>query len=84
MGRKDKAQALLRQLELLPGNLPPPAYQMAIVHLGMGKEDSAFERLNRARDAYSWGIHFLKIDPIWDSLRPDPRFEKLLKKMNVS
>jgi hypothetical protein len=69
---------------MLPGNVPPPAYQAAILHLGLGNENATFDWLNRACDTRNWGIHFLKIDPIWDSVRGDARFESLLKKMNLS
>ena len=82
-GRKDEALALLRQLEMLPENIPPPAYQMAILHLGLGDDNAVFEWLNRACDTWSWGIHFVKFNPIWDPVRHDPRFESLLKKMNL-
>jgi hypothetical protein len=83
-GRREEAIALLHQLEMLPDNVPPPAYQMAIVHLGLGDDNAALHWLDRACDTCSWGIHLVKFNPIWDPLRHDPRFESLLKKMNLS
>jgi tetratricopeptide (TPR) repeat protein len=84
LGRYDEALSLLHQLQTLPGNVPPPAYQIAVLYLGMGDENAALEWLNQACNSHSYGIHFLKIDPIWDPLRHDPRFDHLLQKMNLS
>jgi tetratricopeptide (TPR) repeat protein len=84
LGRYDEALSLLHQLQTLPENVPPPAYQVAILYLGMGDENAALEWLNRAYDTHSYGIHFVKIDPIWDPLRHEPRFGQLMQKMRLS
>jgi TolB-like protein len=79
--RRGEAIALLGQLEELPPDLPPRAYQIAILHLGLGDHEAAIEWLDRSCNTRSFGIHWLKVDPIWDPLQPDPRFRPVLEKM---
>jgi tetratricopeptide (TPR) repeat protein len=82
-GRGEQANGLLRQLEYTPGDLPAPAYQIAILQLGLGNFDAMFRNLEHACEACNFGITWLKVDPIWDPVRKDPRFMLLLKRMNL-
>jgi hypothetical protein len=56
----------------------PSAYLMAIVYVGLGDKNRAFEWLQRAVDARAWELPALKGDPMFDPLRSDPRFAPLL------
>lgn len=81
-GRGQTARQILRDLERTVG--PSPALQIAAVHLGLGDRDSAFNWLRRACAVRSMGVHWLKVEPIWDPLRSDPRFTALLREMRLS
>jgi TolB-like protein len=81
-GRKDEARRILQQLE--GATARSPALQIAAVSLGLGNCDAAFEWLHRACVERSMGVHWLKVEPFWDPLRPDPRFAALLREMNLS
>jgi hypothetical protein len=59
------------------------AYQIAILQPGLGNVDAVFGWLNHAGEARSFGIHWLKIDPILDPLRADSKYRQLLKKVNL-
>ena len=37
--------------------------------------------LRTAREARSMGVHWLKVEPIWDPLRSDPRYTNLLQRV---
>lgn len=50
----------------------------------LGNKDGAFTWLEKAIDAHTTGVSGLRIDPGFDSLRSDPRFTKLLRRMNLS
>jgi tetratricopeptide (TPR) repeat protein len=43
--------------------------------------ESAFRYLHDAYDEKSSGLVFLKVDPIWDPIRNDPRFREFVDKM---
>jgi hypothetical protein len=59
-----------------------PASYIAFVYARLGERDRAFHWLEKSveqRDVY---VQFLKVDPRWDSLRDDPGFQALLRRMN--
>jgi serine/threonine protein kinase/Tfp pilus assembly protein PilF len=59
-------------------------YQLAIICAGLGDRDQAFLWLDRAyeeRDAWLTGI---KVDPLLDALRPDPRFNELERRLKLA
>lgn len=55
---------------------------IAEIYAGLGENDEAFEWLDKAYSERDSLLSVLKVAPKWDSLRPDPRFKELLKKMN--
>ena len=59
------------------------AVQFVWIYIGLDDKDKAFEWLNRAyQDKEPW-LAFIKNERIYDSLRDDTRFKKLLKKMRL-
>jgi len=60
------------------------AYQIAAVHAWRGERDLAFEWLERPYRRHDGGLVDLKFDPLLRSLRGDPRYIALLRKMNLS
>jgi hypothetical protein len=56
---------------------------MAVVYAGLNDKDQAFEWLHRAYEARSFGMTQLKVETVLDSLRSDPRFKDLLKRMGL-
>ena len=59
------------------------AYQIAEVYAWRGEKDKAFEWLERAYQHQDGGLSRVKGDALLKSLRNDPRFNKLLRKMNL-
>jgi len=53
--------------------------ELANIYAWIGENDLALEQLAISAQA-PFGVHYgeLKLDPVWDSLRGDPRFEKIL------
>ena len=53
--------------------------------MGLGDKDKAFEWLDRSCAERSLGLGDvgMKVNPVWDSLRSDPRFRDLLRRMNL-
>jgi TolB-like protein/Tfp pilus assembly protein PilF len=63
------------------GFFPPKA--VADVYVGLGEKDLAFEWLTKAVDAQDPYL-YLMADPIYDALRPDPRFARLLERAKLN
>jgi DNA-binding winged helix-turn-helix (wHTH) protein/tetratricopeptide (TPR) repeat protein len=59
------------------------AYSVALSYLRLGNQDQAFLSLNRAIDHRCVWMIWLKVDPMLDDLRPDPRYAKLLRRINL-
>jgi len=59
------------------------AYQIADVYAYRGQSDHAFEWLERAYREHDGGLLNLKIDPLLNGLRRDPRYSALLAKMHL-
>ena len=58
-----------------------PPFNLAIVYLGLGDRARALDYLERASDADSQWMIYLRGDRIFDPLRSEPRFAALMKKL---
>ncbi len=81
MGRVLEARQLVDGLESAD---PCPALQLALLFLGLQEMENVFFWLERSVELRSLGIHWIKVDPIWDPIRPDARFFHLLQRMNLA
>ncbi len=66
----------------------PMNVEIASVCLGLGETEKVLEWLDKANDHeqeayYLVDSHPFKMEPLWDSLRPDPRFKRLLQKLHL-
>ena len=57
---------------------------LAYVHVGLGNVDQAFEWLEKSFQERAGLLVFLKVEPIFDPLRSDPRFAELLRRLQFS
>jgi tetratricopeptide (TPR) repeat protein len=80
-GRTDEAQEILAELEHLASRKFVTSYGIALVYAGLGQNDAAFAGLNEAFDERSHWLVWLRLDPRWNALRPDPRFAQLVSRM---
>ncbi len=58
-----------------------PAYAIALIYAGLGEKDNAFLWLGKAYDDRSTSLAYLKVDPVLNSLRSDPRFVGLVQRI---
>ena len=82
-GRKDKARKVLDDLLELSKKEHVSSFWVAIVYTYLGQKDQAFEWLEKAYEEHEVYLSLLKVIPLLDSLRSDPRYKALLKKMNL-
>ena len=82
LGQRDDARKMLEQLEQLATRRYVGNYAFALVHIALGEKEKAIEDLDHAyRDRVGPDIALLKVDPMLDPLRGDPRFEALVQKV---
>ena len=80
-GQRDEALKLLAQMEELATKRYVGLWSFAIVHLALGEKGKAIDELERAyRERSDPYITFIKVSPLFDPLRGDPRFQALLAK----
>jgi len=81
-GKRAEAEKILRDfLEQSKTTYVSP-YMIATIYAGLGNKDRAFEFLAKAYDERSADLsYFLKADLRMDTLRSDPRFQDLIKRM---
>jgi tetratricopeptide (TPR) repeat protein len=82
IGRKAEAENIVRSLERKSKSEYVSAYAIAIVYAGLGQKDRAFEFLEKAYTERDLDLsRSLKADSRVDSLRSDPRFQSLLRRL---
>lgn len=80
-GEREKAQAILEELEkskeyISPGELP-------ILYVALGERDKAFAVLEKAYAAHDLQLQHLNSELGFDPLRDDPRFHDLLRRVGL-
>ncbi len=83
IGRKDEARKVLNDLLERSEEVYVPANVIAELYLRLGETDQAFHWLNKAADERDIWLSLIKGDTLYDDFRSDPRYEALLKRMNL-
>lgn len=83
-GDQRKAKAVLRDLMLLRKQRYVSSYTVAKIHSGLGQIDTMFDFLEEAYAQRTGWMIFLHVDPIFNVVASDPRFENLVRRINFS
>ena len=83
-GRKAEAEEILTELMKQGRTGPIQPYMVALVLVGLGRNDEAITLLEQAYDQRSTLLSYLDRDPRFDPLRTSPRFMDLLRRMNFA
>ena len=74
---------LLRDLKESSAKHYFPPYHLALIYVGLGEKDEAFNMLEKAfEERYPWLIH-LSVEPRLDPLRSEPRFKALVSRIGL-
>jgi serine/threonine-protein kinase len=82
-GRKAEAQKAMNELMELSKDHYVSPHWFAAVQAAMGNTDEAFKWLDQAIDRRFGPMIYLKVNPIWDPLRTDPRFAERLRRVGL-
>jgi tetratricopeptide (TPR) repeat protein len=83
-GDRARAKAQFEELKKRAIRGYIPAYNQALLYVGIGDHRRALDCLERAFAADNHWPGWLKMDRVFDPLRSQPRFKALLKKLNFA
>jgi serine/threonine protein kinase/tetratricopeptide (TPR) repeat protein len=83
-GRHGEAREALGRLRPAAerGSIPPEF--VMLIHIGLGQPEAAMAWLERARVRRSGIVAYLKVEPLVDTLRADPRFVRMLRELGLA
>lgn len=81
--RRDLALKILNNLELFANNNYVPSQEKAIIYVGLGDFDKAFENLHKSCDEKFPTLPALITDPIIDEIKSDARFADIKRCVNL-
>ena len=80
-GRRDEALRIIDELKTTQKRGLIVPYRLAAVYVALGDKDQAMQWLTKEyEDRGNWATQ-LKVDPVMDPLRSDPRFKNLMRRM---
>jgi len=83
-GEREKARKLIEGLQTGPRAEYLLPYHLAMIHFGLGEKESGFAHLNQACDLRSPQLFWVKVIPQLDGVHDDPRFQAILRRMNLA
>jgi len=82
-GRTEEARQILDDLTRLAKQRYVSPYFLAGIQVGLGESDRAMEDLEKSYEDHSHWLIYLHLDPGMDSLRGNPRFQDLLRRVGL-
>jgi serine/threonine-protein kinase len=82
-GHPEEGRKLLDELDRLGKDIYIRGENRAWLCAGIGDKDAAFRYLDQVVSEHGPGIVYLKLDPLLDPLRSDPRYKALLRRIGV-
>ena len=83
-GKPEEARAVLDRLLKLSTERHVSPHNIALVYIGLGEPEEALAWLERAFEQRDGRMVFLKVEPKWNNLRGNPRFQDLLQRLGFT
>ena len=80
-GKQAEARAVLAELLKASSERYVSLYNIALIYNGLGDREQAIAWLERGYEQRDQKMTFLKVEPKWNNLRDDPRFQDLLRRV---
>lgn len=84
LGRVEDARKALEKLQTLNREQQVDPLILALAYLGTNDKNQSLSWLEKAHAEHSVSITSLKVDPVYDPLRGEARFQELLREMNLA
>jgi len=82
-GRREEALGRLAELQEMSRARHVPGVCFAIVHMGLGEIDKSLDFLEASIEEREFPLVRLSVHPIYDEIRQQPRFQAILRRMNL-
>ena len=82
-GDRAKAKQILGELEEMAKRQYVNSSAFAAIYLGLGETEKALDSLDKCYENQESACWLLKVDPIYDTIRTEPRFQTMLKKVGL-
>ena len=83
LGQRQEALQVLDELAAASKTRYVPAQAFAVVYAGLHDADQAFAWLDKAYEERFNRLAYLRVEPTWDAIRADPRFDALLRRIGL-
>ena len=83
LGQRNKTREILAELEKKSGQMYVPPTSLAALCFALDDKDKGFAYLDKAYEVYDSFLRLIGVDPLFDSIRSDPRYIQSLKKINL-
>jgi tetratricopeptide (TPR) repeat protein len=80
-GDAPRTREVLQELQELGKQRYVSPAELAVIHLGLGEREEALTLLERWHREAAEHLAWIKVDPVFDSLRDEPRFQKIIADM---
>jgi adenylate cyclase len=80
-GHERSARQILEDIRRDPARVASVAVEIAMGYLALDEKQAALNLLEKAYEMHANWLISLKVDPVWDELRDDPRFQLLQQQM---
>jgi len=82
-GKKSEALQIVAQLQSISNTQYVSPYGRAQIYAALSDREQTFKWLQTAYDDRAVWMSYLAVDPVFDSLRADPRFQDLLRRVHL-
>jgi TolB-like protein/DNA-binding winged helix-turn-helix (wHTH) protein/Flp pilus assembly protein TadD len=82
-GRRPEALQIVAQLQTISSTRYVSPYGVAQIYAALNDKERTFKWLQIAYDDRAVWMSYLAVDPVFDSLRSDPRFQDLLRRVRL-